>query len=504
MGIEYSNIILNINRKPSRKSFLTAIPMYRYRIETNEFSYGLNFFQKAVLKLKARPGTANATIANLLGLDERLVALIVSELQDSRLINEHGVLSDKGKEKLWEVDGLVVDSNKKKIAYVFKFLNQDKLYQYYVDKCETPNLSEENPPKLITGTKGDGDWTETPFFLNETLKSRITVPCPDEREILDIIKNSSRKPNTEVSDNNSSEKLRKQLSLRYIPNDKPEIVWVCTWIYLQEREDSTYEPDWRVLDPFGFEDNIAMKFYLNTNENKKLLDKVNLEFADVETIGQKKIFDYQEQINKVVEEKLLLDFSVNFSQLDSNLRQYLQAILKNYILLQNQNYNDMDSCMLFALNLQNVLENILKQDSEKRKTTYQLMLAEFEPNGQNSEPSNNKKRKAVIEIWKLKLLSKETRVPQKILNTTNACLTKSKSLLQYLTSFILTYNFDNKSNLFKVLNNRIDTVVEIAQLRNEKGHGQTSNERALSLLSKDDVERFYCFIKELINEYLNY
>lgn len=502
MAIEYSNIILNINRKPSRKSFLAAIPMYRYRIETNEFSYGLNFFQKAVLKLKARPGTRDDTIANLLGLDERLIALIVSELQNSRLINEHGALSDKGKEKLWEVDGLVVDSNKKKIAYVFKYLNQDKLYQYYVDKCETPNLSEENPPKLITGTKGDGDWTETPYFLNEIFNSKITVASPDEREILDVIKNSSRKPNAKEDANNSSEKLRKQLSLRYIPDDKPEIVWVCTWIYLQEREDGTYEPDWRVLDPFGFEDNVSMKFYLNNKENKKLLDKANNEFADAETIGKKKISDYQDQINKVVEEKLLSDFSINFNQLDSNLQQYVQAVLKNYILLQNQRYNDMDSCMLFALNLQNVLENILKQDSEKRKAIYELMLAEFEPDVKNID--TDKKRKAVIEIWKLKLLSKETRVPQKILNTTNACLTRSNSLLQYLTSFILTYNFDNKSSLFKVLNNKIDTIVEIAQLRNEKGHGQTSNERALSLLSKNDVEKYYRFIKELINEYLNY
>jgi hypothetical protein len=478
--------------------------MYRYRIETNEFSYGLNFFQKAILKLKARPGTKNETIAKLLGLDARLIALIVSELQSSKLINEHGALSDKGKEKLWEVDGLVVDSSKKKIAYIFKYVNHDKLYQYYVDKCETPNLSEENPPKLVTGTKGDGDWTETPYFLNEIYSNKITVASPDEREILDVIKNSSRKPNIKDDENNSSEKLRKQLSLRFIPDDKPEIVWVCTWIYLQECEDDTYEPDWRVLDPFGFEDNVAMKFYLNSKENKKLLEKINNEFADVETIGKKKISDYQEQINNAVSGKLLSDFAGNFNQLDKNLQQYVQAVLKNYLLLQNQSYNDMDSCMLFALNLQNVLENILKQDSEKRKGVYLSMLAEFEPDGQNSKANNTKKRKAMIEIWKRKLLSSNTLVPQKILNTTNACLTRGNSLLQYLTSFILTYNFDNKSNLFKVLNNRIDTIVEIAQLRNEKGHGQTQNEKSLSLLSKEDVEKYYYFVKELINEYLKY
>jgi hypothetical protein len=54
MAIEYNNIVLNINRRPSTKSLMVAIPMYMYRIETNEFSHGLNFFQKTVLKLKGR------------------------------------------------------------------------------------------------------------------------------------------------------------------------------------------------------------------------------------------------------------------------------------------------------------------------------------------------------------------------------------------------------------------------------------------------------------------
>jgi hypothetical protein len=483
--------------------------MYRYRIETNEFSYGLNFFQKAILKLKARPGTKDETIVQLLGLDARLIDLITSELQRSELINEYGALSDKGREKLWEVDGLVVDANRKKIGYVFKYVNQDKLYQYYVDKCEKPNLSvekEHKMPKIVTGTKDDGeDWVEPPYSLDEIFCNKITVASPDESEILDVISHSSRKPNSRDA-NKPSEKLRKQLSIRFIPDGKPEPeeVWVCTWIYLKEREDGTFEPDWRVLDPFGFEDNFAMKFYLSNKENKKLLEQIDKKFADAETIGKKKISDYQEQMDTTVEAKLLSDFAANFAQLDTNLQQYVQAVLRNYILLKNQSYSNMDSCMLFTLNLQNVLENILKQDGEKRKDIYQRMLAEFEPDRQNTDTNNMKKRKAVIGIWKLKVLSNETFVPKKLLNTTNACLTRSNSLLQYLTLFILTYNFDNKSSLFKVLNNKIDTIIEIAQLRNEKGHGQTSNENCLSVLPKADVEKYYLFLKGLINEHLKY
>jgi hypothetical protein len=377
MAIEYNNIILNVGRKPSKKSFLVAIPMFRYRIETNEFSYGLNFFQKAVLKFKVRPGTKDATIANYLGLDERLITIIIAELQRQGLINEHGALSDKGKEKLWEIDGLVVDSNKRKIGYVLKYVTQDKLYQYYVDKLVMPNLSDGIPPKIVTGTKGDGfDYTETPFFLNELFYNKKTVSSPDEKEILEIIKNSSKKPNSS-DDNQTAEKLQKQLSVRFIPDERPEIVWICTWIYLQEREDNTFEPDWRVLDPFGFEDNVAMKAYLNTQESKKLLESINNHFADAETIGRKKISDYQEQLNKVVEDKLLSDFLPGVSELDKNLQQYIQEILKDYCLWQTVEISNIGD--YFFLNIQKALENILKKDQERRSEAYKEMYNLFEP-----------------------------------------------------------------------------------------------------------------------------
>jgi hypothetical protein len=71
-------------------------------------------------------------------------------------------------------------------------------------------------------------------------------------------------------------------------------------------------------------------------------------------------------------------------------------------------------------------------------------------------------------------------------------------------SFVLTYNFDNKSVLFKILNDRIELFIEVAQLRNEKGHGQTSNEKALKPLSKEEVEKYYGFIKSFINDCIKF
>lgn len=499
MVIEYNNIYFQIKHRPSPKCIMVAIPLYMYRIETNEFEHGLNFFQKMVLKFKAKPGIKDETIAEYTGLDSKLIAIVTNELQSKQLVNEHGSLSSKGKEKLNEVDGLVVNSGKKKIGYVFKYVNQDKLYQYYVNKVVPADLLEDSKgqhPKVVTGTKGDGDdYTDLPFFLDEILKSKSSFNRPSERDVLQLIQNSNKKGTKQDDDESKTDKLSHQLSVRFI-DKQPEIVWACTYVYLQKnKEDETYEPDWRVLDPFGYDDNVALKFYLNNPSNKNLLDSIQKRFADAKTLGGKILADYQEQMNKLIEEKLLADFSYSFNRLDKNLQQYLEAIIKNLILLQTHSYNDLDASVSFSLNLQNALENILKLDKENRTTFYESVY-------QSLDSDSQKKRDSLIGIYRQLLFSNNTLVPPALLNASKGSLARGSSLLSYLVSFILTYNYDNKSVLFKTLKDRIELFIEVAQLRNEKGHGQTSSEKALKSLSKEETEKFYGFIKSLINDYI--
>ncbi|PJE46495.1 MAG: hypothetical protein CUR34_07610 [Sediminibacterium sp.] len=507
MEIEYNNIYYHIKRRPSRKSMMVCIPFYMYRIETNEFEHGLNFFQKIVLKFKARPGIKEEAIAEYTGLNSKLIGIVTGELQAKQLINEHGSLSEKGKEKLMEVDGLVINSGKKKIGYVFKYVNQDKFYPYYITKVIPADLIEDakwKHPKIVIGTKGDGeDFTDLPIFLDEAIKTKSNYNRPSERDILQLIQNTNRKGVNQEEDEAKNEKLSHQLSIRFF-NDQPEVVWVCTFVYLQENEDETYDPDWRVLDPFGFGDNVALKFYINNSENKYLLESIHNKFADAKTLGGKILSDYQEQLNKLVEEKILSDFSIGFTTLDQNLQKYLEAIIKNFILLENHNFNDLDSSVSFSLNLQNSLENILKQDREKRASFYEIVYSEFEAKRLSKPETEEKKRYSLIGIYRQRLFSNNTQVPQPLFNASKGILTKGNSLLSYLVSFVFTYNFDNKSVLFKILKDRIELFIEVAQLRNEKGHGQTSNEKPLKPLSKEDVEKYYGFIKSFINDYIKF
>lgn len=503
MEIEYNNIYHHIKRRPSKKYLMVSIPLYMYRVETNEFEHGLNFFQKVVLKFKAKPNIKNETIAQLTGLDDKLIAMVSAELQGKGLLSEHGSLSEKGREKLNEVEGLVVNSGKRRIGYVFKYLNQDKLYSYFIQKVEPADILEDKGkhPKIVTGTKGDGeDFTEISFFIDDLIVKKQSFNKPTEREVIQLIQNTNRKGEQKQEDEEKNNKLSKQLSIRFL-KDQPEIVWLCSYIYLKENEDGYFDPEWRIADPFGFGDSISLKYYISKLANENLNKSIIGRFSDAKTLDGKTLLDFYEIINKRIEEKLLSDFSIGIKTLDSNLQTYIESVIKNIILLEQQNYNDLDASLSFSLNIQNALENIFKQDREQRHSVYNQLYSSFEPDSKTNDSKG--KYHALISIYRTKIFSQDTQVPKRLLNTTNARLSAGNSLLQHLVAFILTYNYDNKSILFKLLNNRIDQIIEIAQLRNEKGHGQTASEKELRPFSKTEVLRHYDFFKSLINDYSN-
>lgn len=476
---------------------MVSLPLYMYRVETNEFEHGLNFFHKVVLKFKAKPGIKAEVIAQLTGLDEKLIAMVSAELSGKGLINEYGALSEKGKEKLNEVEGLVVNSGKRKIGYVFKYLNQDKLYPYFIQKVESADIVQNkgNYPEIVTGTKGDGeDYTELPFFIDDLEKNKQTFNKPTEREVLQVIQNTNRKGEQVFDDEKKNDKLSSQLSIRFL-NEEPEIVWVCTYIYLNENEDGCFSPEWRIADPFGYGDSTSLKFYIENLKNEKLKKSIKNRFADAKTLDGKIISDYEEILNNRIKDKLS-DFNHNISLLDKNLQTYIESVVKNIVLIEQQNYNDLDASLSFSLNIQNALENIFKQDREQRNSSYERVYSE-------QDSDFEKKKRSLIGIWRQKLFSNNTLVPQPVINVCKGSLARGNSLLSYVASFILTYNYDNKSVLFKLLKNRIDPIIEIAQLRNEKGHGQTAKEKELRPFSKEEVLKHYDFFKSLINDYAN-
>ena len=245
---------------------------------------------------------------------------------------------------------------------------------------------------------------------------------------------------------------------------------------------------------------VSVIFYISKLGNENLNKSIIGRFSDAKTLEGKTLSDFYEIINKRIQEKLLDDFSIGTKTLDINLQAYIESVIKNIILLEQQKYNDLDATLSFSLNIQNALENIFKQDREQRQSAYTQLYSNYEPDSKTNDSKG--KYHALISIYRAKIFAQDTQVPKRLLNTTNARLSSSNSLLQYLVSFILTYNYDYNSILFKLLNNRIDQIIEIAQLRNEKGHGQTASEKELRPFSKSEVLKHYDFFKSLINDYI--
>ena len=511
MAIEYNNILNHIEIRPSKKVVMVSIPLYMYRVETNEFKHGLNFFQKVVLKFKANPSIKNEKISELTGLNHQLIEMVSGELQQIGFLTVHGSLSEKGKEKLMEVDGLVVNSGKRKVGYVFKYLNQDKLYPYFIQKIEPADILKKKGerPEIIISTKGDGkDYTEKPFFIDELYTNKQIYNRPTERDVLQLIQNTNKKilkiqkkydkyvGEQYVNEGTINQSIE-QLNIRFL-QDQPEIRWVCTYIYLNKDEYGNgdyYDSEWKILDPFGFGDSFSLKFYIQELRNTNLNQKINDTFSDAKTLAGKTIKEFNELINKEMENKLLSDFSYGIQTLDTNLQIYIKAVLTSSIKQEQKNYNDYNESVPFSSSLQKALENIFLQDRKSREDIYKSVYNEldgvFETKKQN-----------LIKIFKHKLLSDNIVVPKPIINICRDSLQWKKSLLPYVASFILTYNYDNKSILFKLLKNRIDTIVEIAQLRNGDQHGQLSSEREVRPLTREEVIKYYNFFKDLINQYL--
>lgn len=199
--------------------------------------------------------------------------------------------------------------------------------------------------------------------------------------------------------------------------DQPEIVWVCTYIYHKENEDGYFDPEWKIADPFGFGDSISLKFYINNLRNENLNKSIISRFSDIKTLEGKTLLDFYEIINKRIEEKLLSDFSIGIKILDINLQTYIESVLKNTIILEQRNYNDLDASLSFSLNIQNALENIFKQDREQRNSFYDRIYSE-----QDNE--FEKKKRSLIGIYRQKLFSNNTMVPKPLINVCKGSLAR--------------------------------------------------------------------------------
>ena len=488
------NIIFNYPKRPSKKSMVIGIPMLEYRIQTNDFKSGLNFFQKAILKFKSRPGFPDEQIAQYLGIDVKLVCAIKNELVMEKLLDGNGALTEQGKTQKASMDGLIINNNKKKIGYIFRYLNEDRFYPYYVSSYRMPNVTSDIEPK-INGLKGD-DFTYNVYYAKELFGLKENTIRPDEKKVLELIKHSDGRKMWDDHDDELPNVVSR-LSVKFIPDDKPSLVWVCTYAYLEDKGNDMYGYDWKILDPFSEEpeDSISLKLYVKFNA-PELTKKIEENFADVQTIEKKIFRDANFQMEKQVEDIILKDFPLP-QKVDKKFYSYLKTIVRTKLAQEYHNYSDEAPAREFSTAFQDLFESLLKQHREKFPDEYNKMLADFSSGNDNEE--NIRLRKNTMKIIFKELFDEQ--VPNAIYISAAGRLDAPKALRAHLVATILTRMY--KDQFYKLILKYHENLNDLCDVRNDRGHGHTDRERVNELLTKEQVEGYYSFLKSFIYEYTN-
>jgi len=499
MATESNKIIFMGMKKPSDKCLLVSIPMKMYRIQTNKFTSGLNYFQKSILKLKFMPGMTDERISSLLHLNLHLVKIIVSQLEEKELITCTGFITPKGELLRNNADELVVEDIEKQIGYVFVYDKGQELFPYYQQRI---NYAEIINNELFYQTdKGDRS-LPAPFEICDDAVDSIIAPKTEE--ILQLIKNSSYREKEEREE--SEELSEDKLHIRFIPDNKPVDVSLCTYLYLPESEEgNTYSDDWMVLDPFGHGDSYELKLYLeNEKKNNKSLGSVLFNtFKDVVTENNRKFDESETWFENLVQERIELLFGQKrYETMDSNIQQSIKEVIDYYMKMERHDFSRISHSQkqMFFLNMQAALETILLQDQKDREEAYTDIDINYGEYGTQED-----RKECLKKVFRMKILSDTAFVPRVILNKKTKSWT-GRSLLDYLMKFIMSLAVEpnlEDCHIIGVFKNRIDTIVGITEQRNHVGHGSTEDDNRNTSFGGDDAKEYFQFMTDIINDYLN-
>jgi len=512
--IPNDNIICNnYGESPkSKKKFLAAVPMWMWRVETHSFKNGLNFFQKAILKLKACPAFKAEDIASDLNLDRRLVDLILGELGAKKYLDKAGRLTGEGRAKLADADGLVVDETRRELGYVFKFARSGESYRYFVNRLKPADIqsySNSGYLSLITKDRGEEkDRTEKVFCLKE-LEGLAQRPEPPEvRDILESIRNTSRKTRR-IDDIETEFRDERQLGIRLL-DENPEFRRVVTWFYLPEEESEEgdyFKADWQIQDPFGNGTlNSFLKADLETHDYQEINKLIREHFGDAPTKEKATLTELaailQEYDKRELREYPLLD------RAGTDLKNYIQTLVRAYVRFKNRTTGLKDAAQFMFIESYKVFEYVMNSDQKIASSTYERAWQKCRwPKKELSEIY----RKFIYPgrdgfvpngLWSDVLWLEKRREENREIGGF-----RDKSFGSSLVALLLTYLDEPKRpflNLFKG-DGRLQEILAIKDLRNHLSHAENERKKAVPP-PKLTEERFissYEFMKDFINQYLD-
>ena len=506
--------IFNIKKRPSKYSFLLAIPYYMYRIQTRKFTDGLNFFQRAILKFMAKPGVSAEAIASIMDIDIRLVNLVVKQLKEKKCIDENGLLTKEGLDYRNSSMGIVIDDSEKRIGYIFQMLDKDDYYPFYVNNINVVQSYvdyDNNIGIIFEAEERERDFKSHIFILD--IKQNSEIHNPSDLQILQLMENGCKANSFLKEALPLSYRKCDRLKIEFLPDEIPENVFVCTYVYLQSLGNNYFDKEWKVLDPFREdEDSPGLKFYLQSLNNHSFNNQVVECFKNALTQNHASWSDSENEMAIKAEELLSNDFSqVPSIPVDSNdqFNNFTKIVVEYIVKNQASGFNRGDISHMIITYTQRLVELVFTIDSKERHSLYNSIdkawFTELKTDSYSHQVCRDRNGKP---IRRLKNLSGDMRFKNEIMSVLDWYMPKRDDTYYKLKA--IAGNFDNKVGLYKnifilllcwtndnddkllrMLKPHLPFVLDRCVHRNIGSHGSLQND---TILNEHDNNDYYEFL----------
>lgn len=364
-----------------------AWPAYVYKVQAPKPQpRKIDIFKKAVLGCYRIKSYTFEEIAGYLKLHPELVALIYSQLLNSKYIDTHGKLTEQGSQLLKEED---THEDCDPDHFVTGFIYQDPWTQRFWPRFkEQPQtveliLSQDSSefPKIEVGTRGEPKPQRVFWVCPEP--DEILPRTPEPHDILQVIQKHSRalkniqrvEKDREMEENRSLQAPPSDLEKITLIEDIPKQVFLVTRVYIP-KEDAISEDSWLVCDPFGLGESFWLREMIQKRreKNKGLDHELKRMFEPLKEKYAKDACELFEVVNSLAEEEI--ERHLTFTIRSSELFELLLKMERMYqeVLFQKENLSE-EKLQNVLIQAQNVLERMFYILWQANKEVYKNATA---------------------------------------------------------------------------------------------------------------------------------
>lgn len=470
---------LKFSERPRNKSKAILWPVMVHRVLYPEPKRAeLNLFQRAVLGLIRAGAKSQDVIANLTGLHPDLIAFIVAQgVSNGWLAPQANELTDKGFKLLDDEED---EAANLKAGYIFQDAISGEYWPRLVTRLE--QIEALDPfarfPEFVSERKTGN--TYRPFLARA---EQVDLPVLDNEVLTKAYREYQRDFRSNQQLYGASGPL-KQVRLQGIQHldESPESARVLIWVVGDEQGSEL----WSIKDPFALRENA---WWLGTGMTQLLRDSKKLRtflspLVGIPDAGSMTKEEWYEALSKKTELDMLIEYP--WLERQPDIKIYFARLMQWREKIESGQQWDSDLEAAIG-DCQKLLEVVMQWLIK----TFPANVGQI-PNSGKVKQDLNRKVLGALQIPSFTDVVIEALARQNLRQVIQACQNPSSSLKALLFAAgmgVLGANQDQHPLLVLESGDlRLDTLLKLADLRNQSSHGQSSfKKRAPQELSADVV-----------------